>query len=188
MRLALSINIQHNGPNVTVALRKLKPEERSLYRIQGSSGGNPNTTIVTEAGLYKLILRSDKPEARAFQDLVTGTVLPAIRKDGMYVAGEEKVATGQMSEDELTLLVMDRLRVKVDRLKQERDAAVRAEKVAVEKQDEMRTVFAKAMRIMDAKIEQLRQERDNSRVERDKAVRTPRLYGPEAGNFQILIS
>ncbi len=43
-------------------------------------------------------MRSDKPEAREFQDWVTRKVLPAIRKDGMYVAGEEKVKTGEMSD------------------------------------------------------------------------------------------
>jgi len=50
--------------------------------------------LITESGLYKLIMRSDKPEARKFQDWVTREVLPAIRKDGMYVAGEEKLKTG----------------------------------------------------------------------------------------------
>ena len=44
-------------------------------------------------------MRSDKPEARAFQDWVTRDVLPAIRKDGAYVMGEEKVKTGEMDED-----------------------------------------------------------------------------------------
>lgn len=38
--------------------------------------------IVNESGLYKLVMRSDKPQAKEFQDWVTGTVLPAIRKDG----------------------------------------------------------------------------------------------------------
>ncbi len=38
--------------------------------------------IVTESGLYDLILQSRKPEAREFKAWVTGTVLPAIRKDG----------------------------------------------------------------------------------------------------------
>src|SRR5690606_38088722 len=37
-------------------------------------------TVVSESGLYKLIMRSDKPEARKFQDWVTREVLPAIRK------------------------------------------------------------------------------------------------------------
>jgi prophage antirepressor-like protein len=54
--------------------------------------------LVSEAGLYKLVMRSDKPEAKAFQDWVTGTVLPGIRKDGGYIKGEEKVATGDRSE------------------------------------------------------------------------------------------
>jgi prophage antirepressor-like protein len=48
--------------------------------------------LISESGLYKLVLRSDKPEAKAFQDWVTRTVLPAVRKDGAYVAGEEKLA------------------------------------------------------------------------------------------------
>lgn len=49
--------------------------------------------LASESGLYKLIIRSNKPEARPFQDWATRDVLPAIRKDGAYVMGEEKVAT-----------------------------------------------------------------------------------------------
>lgn len=48
---------------------------------------------LSESGLYKLILRSDKPEAKDFQNWVTKVVLPAIRKDGGYIAGEEKPRT-----------------------------------------------------------------------------------------------
>ncbi len=50
---------------------------------------------MAEPGLYRLIMRSDKPEAREFQTWVTRDVLPAIRKDGGYVMGEEKVRTGK---------------------------------------------------------------------------------------------
>lgn len=49
---------------------------------------------------------SDKPQARPFQDWVTGTVLPAIRKDGAYIMGEEKVVSGEMGEDEFVLKAM----------------------------------------------------------------------------------
>lgn len=42
----------------------------------------PALTLINESGLYKLILRSDKPEAREFQDWVTREVLPSIRKTG----------------------------------------------------------------------------------------------------------
>ncbi|WP_226454913.1 BRO-N domain-containing protein [Pseudomonas sp. AF03-9] len=44
--------------------------------------------LISEPDLYKLIMRSDKPEARTLQDWVTRVVLPAICKDGAYVLGE----------------------------------------------------------------------------------------------------
>lgn len=83
---------------------------------------NRGLTVVSESGLYKLIMRSDKPQARPFQDWVTKVVLPAIRKDGAYIQGEEKVATGEMSEDELVLQAVGILQKKVDRLKAEKQA------------------------------------------------------------------
>ncbi|MBN7776888.1 hypothetical protein JYP49_06450 [Nitratireductor aquimarinus] len=47
--------------------------------------GRPRLALLSESGLYKLVMRSDKPEAKVFQDWVTREVLPAIRKDGAYV-------------------------------------------------------------------------------------------------------
>ncbi|MDI4197853.1 MULTISPECIES: BRO-N domain-containing protein [Pseudomonas] len=79
-------------------------------------------TFVSEAGLYDLILQSRKPEAREFKDWITGTVLPAIRKDGAYIMGEEKVATGEMDEDAFVLKAIEIRQRKIDRLKAENDA------------------------------------------------------------------
>ena len=45
---------------------------------------NTGELFLTEAGLYKLLMRSDKPEAEAFQKWVTKDVLPSIRKTGTY--------------------------------------------------------------------------------------------------------
>lgn len=45
--------------------------------------------FVAESGLYKLIMRSDKPVAKDFQDWVTREVLPAIRKTGGYLLNED---------------------------------------------------------------------------------------------------
>lgn len=42
--------------------------------------------IISEAGLYSLILRSRKPEAKAFKRWVTHEVLPSIRKTGAYLS------------------------------------------------------------------------------------------------------
>ncbi|MCG7494715.1 BRO family protein [Thalassobius sp. Cn5-15] len=65
------------------------------------SGSCWHAILVSESGLYRMVMRSNKPEAKEFQDWVTRDVLPAIRKDGGYVENEEKVATGEMDEDEL---------------------------------------------------------------------------------------
>lgn len=58
----------------------------------------PSLSIISESGLYKLVMRSDKPEAKEFQNWVTRVVLPAIRKDGGYIHGEEHVVSGAMTE------------------------------------------------------------------------------------------
>ncbi|MCZ0960901.1 BRO-N domain-containing protein [Paracoccus benzoatiresistens] len=78
-------------------------DQTEVNRLKLTAGRGPSNLIISESGLYKLVLRSDKAEAKPFQDWVTKVVLPAIRKDGAYVAGEEKVATGEMSEDEFIL-------------------------------------------------------------------------------------
>lgn len=47
-------------------------------------GGMQNLQIINESGLYNLIFRSNKPEAKKFRRWVTETVLPSIRKTGAY--------------------------------------------------------------------------------------------------------
>ncbi|UJX45777.1 BRO family protein [Xanthobacter sp. YC-JY1] len=89
----------------------LAPDERGVARLP-TLRGPQNHATVSESGLYKLIMRSDKPEARAFQDWVTRVVLPAIRKDGAYIMGEEKVATGEVTAEELAARVVDALGAK----------------------------------------------------------------------------
>ena len=71
--------------NTTTALRNLDEDERAKFNL----GGGRRANIVSESGLYKLIMQSRKPEAKVFQDWVTRDVLPAIRKNGGYVQGQE---------------------------------------------------------------------------------------------------
>lgn len=65
--------------NVSVAVLPLEPNEKTKLNL-GLAGRAP--IGISESGLYKIIMRSDKPEARAFQNWVTQVVLPSIRKDG----------------------------------------------------------------------------------------------------------
>lgn len=113
------LGIQQGGTNYNA----LDPSEKQIIRKSGQTTfKGRGCMVISESGLYKLILRSDKPEAKAFQDWVCKVVLPAIRKDGAYVLGEEKVASGEMSEDELILKAVGILQRKVERLSAERDA------------------------------------------------------------------
>ncbi|MFN7009050.1 MAG: Bro-N domain-containing protein [Allorhizobium sp.] len=57
-------------------------EKRKVKRVHLGMTPGRDTMLLSESGLYKLVLRSDKPEAKPFQDWVTKEVLPAIRKDG----------------------------------------------------------------------------------------------------------
>ena len=76
--------------NTTMAVRVLDPDERrTLNRIEVGLSGGAAINLISESGLYKLIMRSDKLVAKQFQNWVTRDVLPAIRKSGMYVSGEE---------------------------------------------------------------------------------------------------
>lgn len=58
--------------------------------------GHNGATIISESGLYKVILRSDKPEAKKFTRWVTHEVLPAIRKTGSYNVSDD----GDMEQGE----------------------------------------------------------------------------------------
>lgn len=73
----------------TRKVRDIVPaEERTLSPLLDARGCNQRSLMVSESGLYTLIMRSDKPEAKRFQRWVTGEVLPSIRKTGSYLGAE----------------------------------------------------------------------------------------------------
>lgn len=72
-----------NLANTSQATSKLEDAEKGIIRMD-TLGGEQSMVIVNESGMYAMILRSDKAEARTFRVWVTGTVLPAIRKHGAY--------------------------------------------------------------------------------------------------------
>lgn len=70
-----------SNPRTSLAL--LDEDEKGVHTMD-TPGGKQELTTVNESGLYSLILRSRKPEAKAFKRWVTSEVLPSIRKHGMY--------------------------------------------------------------------------------------------------------
>ena len=97
--------------NPTEALRSLDVDEKGRYTelkvdlTKPESGAIPRTyATVTEPGLYVLILKSQKPEAKRFQRYLTHEILPQIRQTGYYVqkGDEERV------RDALDKILLDR--------------------------------------------------------------------------------
>lgn len=72
--------------NTTNALRALDEDEKTnITNCKVAQNGGREPIIISEPGLYKLIMRSRKPEAKEFQRWVTHEVLPSIRKHGAYM-------------------------------------------------------------------------------------------------------
>ena len=67
--------------NATVALQSLDDDELTKFNLGGQHG---EANIISEPGLYRLVMKSRKPEAKEFQRWVAHEVLPTIRKHGAY--------------------------------------------------------------------------------------------------------
>lgn len=77
----------------TMAVQNLEESEKGKTDV-GTLGGVQSMIIVNESGMYALIFKSRKKEAKAFRSWVTGTVLPAIRKTGSYSLPSSKNVYG----------------------------------------------------------------------------------------------
>lgn len=74
--------------NHKMTAQRLDGDEVSQTDLIDSVGRQQETTVINESGLYNVILRSDKPEAKPFRKWVTAEVLPTIRKHGAYMTPE----------------------------------------------------------------------------------------------------
>lgn len=86
--------LELKNPRSTLAL--LDEDEKGVH-IVDTPGGEQQMTIVTEPGFYKLVMRSCKPEAKAFQRWVTHEVLPALRRDGGYMVARDETPEQTMA-------------------------------------------------------------------------------------------
>lgn len=73
--------LEHSNPSMAIA--GLDEDEKGLS-IADTLGGGQQMAVINESGLYSLILRSRKPEAKQFKRWITHEVIPAIRRTGSY--------------------------------------------------------------------------------------------------------
>ena len=83
--------------NSRQALARLDDDEKGVISTD-TPGGVQQMQAVNEAGLYVLVLSSRKPEAKAFQRWVTHEVLPALRRSGGYIAGQESMSGAELAK------------------------------------------------------------------------------------------
>lgn len=95
--------------NPTETVKMFDKDEFSTTEVIDSIGRRQQTYIISEPGLYRLVMKSRKPEAKEFQRWVTHEVLPSIRKHGGYMAGWER-----MTPEQMALASMRWLQSKVD--------------------------------------------------------------------------
>ena len=107
-----------------------------------TKGGTQKMTFITEANLYKTIFQSRKDSAERFTDWVTSEVLPSIRKNGGYIAGQET-----MTDDELLAKALMVANNKIA----ERDRIIEHQKAKIE-YDRPKTIFADAVATSNTSI------------------------------------
>lgn len=83
--------------NPTETVKMFDDDEFSTTEVIDSIGRRQQAYIISEPGLYKLVMRSRKPEAHEFQRWVTHEVLPQIRRTGGYIPATD-------ADDDMTIL------------------------------------------------------------------------------------
>lgn len=90
--------------NSSDALMAIDDDEKGIEKVY-TPGGLQSMSIINESGLYTLILRSNKPEAKRFRKWVTSEVLPSIRKTGFYsTPNKSKAKENSLAERRLDVM------------------------------------------------------------------------------------
>lgn len=94
----------YSNPSKAV-IAHVKDCHKKQEMIAHSQNGNvvTKTTLIDEAGLYLLVLRSKLPAAEDFQEWVVAEVIPSIRKTGKYIAPKQQTAIQQQRVEAMLL-------------------------------------------------------------------------------------
>lgn len=128
---------------------KNRLNERGVHSIPTPTKNQYNAEVVidmlyvNEQNLYKVIMRSDKPQAEPFQDWVCGEVLPSIRKTGGYM-----VSTPEMSDAEIMARALDIAHATIAR----RDERIAEQELLIEQKDARLELQQKELKVAAPKV------------------------------------
>ena len=116
--------------NATDVAIRLDEDELTRLNLGGRAG---ESNFITESGLYAVIVRSDKPNAKKFRKWVTSEVLPTIRKTGGYVNNDELfISTYLPYADENTKLIFSQT---LKTVREQNETIKRQKKEIIHKED-----------------------------------------------------
>lgn len=116
--------------NATDVAKRLDEDELTRLNLGGRAG---ESNFITESGLYAVIVRSDKPNAKKFRKWVTSDVLPTIRKTGGYVNNDELfISTYLPYADENTKLIFSQT---LKTVREQNETIKRQQKEIIHKED-----------------------------------------------------
>ncbi len=159
-----------------VAARLDEDEKMTMTRTSVTGqlwqrGGAQRLIVVNESGLYAVILRSDKPEAKAFKRWVTHDVLPSIRQTGAYaVPAQPPVSTVPVAAPVLTELPADA------RLKRAELLIRAAEHQALSQDEQVWLLNQAAMDLTGMGVKSPSNEAEQLQVPAKAGLRFPRSY------------
>lgn len=107
----------YSNPRDALAKHVKENHKSDGVAIRDSIGREQHPTIIDEAGLYSLVMRSKIPKAEAFQEWVTSEVIPAIRKTGGYIAGSENMTDAEIMA-KAVLVAQSTIRQRDQRIKE----------------------------------------------------------------------
>ena len=135
--------------NIRRNLESLDDDEKGVYNLY-TLGGNQNLTTVNESGLYALIIRSHKPEAKAFRKWITSEVIPSIRKTGSYSITKTNMDIAIYSDDPLErgkaiVAMLEEERAKQALIEARADKAEEDKAIAEKKAEDLTEAFSRSI-------------------------------------------
>lgn len=124
-----------NGKSLANAVSSHVPEEDKGVTELMTPGGKQKMVIVNESGLYALIFGSKLDSAKRFKHWVTNEVLPAIRKNGGYIAGQENLSDAELMAKAILV---------AQRTIEEKNKVIEQQRQKIET-DKPKTIFADAV-------------------------------------------
>ena len=130
--------------------KRLDSDERGIEIIYTPSG-DQEMLVVNESGLYNLIFRSTKPEAKKFRKWVTEEVLPSIRKTGSYSITKspiERILANSVDQLEAVEAIKEVLLVEKQKqalIEARADKAEEAKAIAEQERDDVKEAFSRSV-------------------------------------------